>query len=156
MERVLKFDGAYDPKVFKFDRRFTSEGCGIAQGPRSGPGSEGSKGSEGKVSPSAMSMKSALRYFLLCLQCCLMKSHSPLPEAEISNTSEPGYCVSIVCTQSEHLKARPTGGTVRRRRNSVRSLLSSSVFPTAPRSSFLWKGPDCSSRDVLPEGSEKK
>ena len=70
MERVLKFDGAYDPKVFKFDRRSASEGCGIAQGPRSGPGSEGSKGSEGsegEVSPSAMSMKSALRYFLLCL-----------------------------------------------------------------------------------------
>ena len=147
-------------RVLKFDRRFASEGCGIAQGPRSGPGSEGSKGSEGsegEVSPSAMSMKSALRDLRLCHQCCMTESHSPLPEAEIlQRISEPGSCVSIACTQSEHLKARPTGGTVRRRRNSVRSLLSSSVFPTAPRSSFLWKGPDCSSRDVLPEGSVKK
>ena len=43
-------------------------------GPRSGPGSEGSKGSEGSegvVSPTAMIIKSALRDYLLCLQCCM-------------------------------------------------------------------------------------
>ena len=28
----------------------------------------------------AMSMKSALRNFLLCLQCCIMESRSPLPQ----------------------------------------------------------------------------
>ena len=40
-------------------------------GPRSGPGSEGAKGSEGVVSPTAMIIKSALRDYLLCLQCCM-------------------------------------------------------------------------------------
>ena len=92
-----------------------AEGSGIAQGPRSGPGSEGSKGSEGsegKVSPSAMSIKSALRDLLLRHQCRMTESHSLLPEAEISNISEPGSCVSIACTLSEHLKARPASGAV--------------------------------------------
>ena len=35
---------------------------------------------KGKVSPSAMSIKSALRDFLLCLQRCMTKSQSPLPQ----------------------------------------------------------------------------
>ena len=53
----------------------------------------------------------------LCHQCCMPKSQSPLPQAEVlPRTSEPGSCVSIACTQSEHLKARPAGGAVRRRR----------------------------------------
>jgi hypothetical protein len=65
----------------------------------------------------AMSMKSALRDFLLCLQCCIMESRSPLPQAEIlQRISEPGSCVSIACTLSKHLKARPAGVAVRRRR----------------------------------------
>ena len=40
-------------------------------GLRSGPGLEGSKGSEGVVSPTAMIIKSALRDYLLCFQCCM-------------------------------------------------------------------------------------
>ena len=40
-------------------------------GPRSSPGSESSEDSEGVVSPTAMIIKSALRGYLLCLQCCM-------------------------------------------------------------------------------------
>ena len=40
-------------------------------GPRCGPGSEGAKGSEGVVSPTAMIIKSALRDYLLLLQRCM-------------------------------------------------------------------------------------
>jgi hypothetical protein len=40
-------------------------------GPRSSPGSESSEDSEGVVSPTAMIIKSALRDYLLCLQCCM-------------------------------------------------------------------------------------
>ena len=53
----------------------------------------------------------------MCFQCCMTKSKSPLPQAEIlQRISEPGSCVSIACTSSEHLKARPAGVAVRRRR----------------------------------------
>ena len=48
-------------------------------GPRSGPGSESSEDSEGVVSPTAMIIKSALRDYLLCLQCCMTKSKRLLP-----------------------------------------------------------------------------
>ena len=40
-------------------------------GPRSSPGSESSEDSEGVVSPTAIIIKSALRDYLLCLQCCM-------------------------------------------------------------------------------------
>ena len=47
-------------------------------------GSEVSKGSEGVVSPSAISMKSALRDQLPCLHCCMSKCRSPLSVSERS------------------------------------------------------------------------
>jgi hypothetical protein len=91
----------------------------------------------------AMSMKSALRDFLLCLQCCIMESRSPLPQAEIlQRISEPGSCVSIAFTLSKHLKARPAGVAVRRRRIEA-SILGKKFGPIlrASPSSFLGKEP---------------
>jgi hypothetical protein len=55
----------------------------------------------------------------------MTESKNHLPQAEISNISESGSCVSIACTQSEHLKARPAdvavgdGGTAWIRRSKI-------------------------------------
>ena len=72
-----------------------------------------------------------------------MESRSPLPQAEIlQRISEPGSCVSIACTLSKHLKARPAGVAVRRRRIEA-SILGKKFGPIlrALPSSFLGKEP---------------
>ena len=42
---VLKFDGAFAPRILRFDGPYGPKGSSGAIGPLRGPGSEGSKGS---------------------------------------------------------------------------------------------------------------
>ena len=73
-ERAACSGGLYrkvmNKRFLRFDIAFSREGCSII--------------------PRAMRMKPALRDLHLCLQYCMAKSKSPLPQAEVSNTSEPG------------------------------------------------------------------
>ena len=92
------------------------------------------------------------RYVLppLCHQCRLTKSAPLLWKAEaLQRASEPGYFVSIACTQSEHFKARPEVAPQATEDRSVRSFLN--LFGPILRAlpgSFLGKEPAL--RDFLP------
>ena len=66
-----------------------AEGCGIAL-----------SGDEHEVSVTFLSFASPVS---------ITKCKSPLPQAEVlQRTSEPGSYLSIACTLSEHLNARPS------------------------------------------------